>query len=259
MSPLADLQRRFAGAILDGDPDETPALAPSLIPAAAAFAVHRDTVLGALANALRLTFPTVEALVGEAFFDQMAGAFVAEQPPTRANLSTYGQVFPAFIARYPHAASLAYLGDAARLDLSIAQALMAPDIDNRLQIALDATVQLSLPVSLAVLGLQSPADLIRDGLEADDDQALAAIDLSAPRWLAVWRDGRLAVVQPLGPAAGLFLNAVLAGDGVQAALEASATVVDPAAALQVIQAEVFAARFAQINRSRPRKPSRDPN
>lgn len=251
MSPLADLQRRFTGAILDGDLGEMPALAPSSIPAEAAFAVHRDTALGALANALRLTFPTVDALVGEAFFDQMAGAFVAEQPPRRANLSTYGQAFPVFIARYPHAVSLAYLGDVARLDLTIAQALMAPDVDSRRQIALDATVRLSLPVSLAVLDLQSPADLIRDGLDADDDQALAAIDLSAPRWLAGWRDGRAVVVQPLGPAAGLFLNAVLSGDGVEAALEAAAAAADPTAALQAIQAEVFAARFAQIIQTLP--------
>ena len=246
MSPLADLQRQVAGAILDGEHVDMPALAPSPIPAEAAFAVHRDTALGALASALRLTFPTVDTLVGEAFFDQMASAFVAEQPPRRANLSTYGQAFPVFIPRYPHAASLAYLGDVARLDLSIAQALMAPDTDSRFQIALDATVQLSLPVSLTVLSLQSPADLIRDGLEADDDQALAAIDLSAPRRLAVWRSGRAAVVQPLSPAAGLFLSAVLSGDGVEAGLEAAAAVADPTAALQVIQAEVFAARFAQI-------------
>ncbi len=246
MSTLAELQRQMADAILDGDLAAMPALAASPIPFGAAFSVHRDTALGGLANALRLTFATVDALVGEAFFDQMALAFVAERPPRRANLSAYGQTFPIFVSRYPHAASLAYLGDVARLDWAVAQTLLAPDADRRRQIAIDASVQLSLPLSLVALNLQSPADLIRDGLQNDDDQALAAIDLSAPRRLAVWRAGRAAVVQPLSPTAGVFLNAVLTGDGVEAALEASVTANDPTSALQAIQAEVFAARFAQI-------------
>ena len=246
MSPLAELQRQMAGAILDGAPAAMPALVASPISLEAAFAVHRDTALGGLANALRLTFPTVDALVGEAFFDQMALAFVAEQPPRRASLSAYGQAFPRFVSRYPHAASLAYLGDVARLDWAIAQALMAPDADRRRQIAIDASVQLSLPASLVVVGLQCPADRIRDGVEAQDDQALASIDLSAPRCLAVWRAGRTAVVLPLSPAAGLFLQALIAGDGVDAALQAASADTGPVAALQAIQAEVFGARFAQI-------------
>jgi len=252
MSPLADLQRQVAGAILGGGPSDMPALAPSPISAGAAFAVHRDTVLSGLAGALRLTFPTVGALVGVAFFDQMALAFVAEQPPRRANLAAYGEGFPDFINRYPHAASLTYLGDVARLDLAVAQALGKPDKDIRREVVLDEAIRLSLPVSLTAFALHSPADLIRDGVEAEDDQALAAINLSSrPRWFAVWRDGRAASVQPLNPAAGLFLHAVLAGAGADAALEAATTDTGPAAALLVLQTEVFAARFAQIIQAPP--------
>jgi hypothetical protein len=242
----------MAGAILGGGHADMPALASSLIPASAAFTVHRDTVLGGLANALRLTFPTVDALVGEAFFDQTASAFVAEQPPRRANLSAYGEGFPAFIDGYPHAAALAYLADVARLDLAVAQALAKPDIDIRRQLALDAAVHLSLPVSLTVLVLNSPADLIRDGVEADDDLALGAIDLSAgPRWFAVWRAGRAATVQTLSPAAGRFLAAIQAGANADDALAAATADAEPAVALQAIQTEVFAARFAQIIQTSP--------
>jgi len=255
VSPLAELQRRMAGAILGGELDAMPALAPSPIPVGDAFAVHRDTVLGGLTGALRLTFPTVAALVGEAFFDQMASAFVAAQPPHRANLSAYGEGLPAFIGTYPHAASLAYLGDVARLDLAVSMALTKPDADVRRQIALNASVSLSLPVSLTVLALHSPAELIRDGVEADDDEVLAAIDLSTEaRWLAVWRAGRTASVLPLSPPAGLFLAAILDGADAEKAVAAAAESVGPAIALQSIQTEVFAARFAQIIQTRLEDP-----
>jgi hypothetical protein len=255
MPPLADLQRQMAGAILSGEHSDMPALAPSPIPAEAAFAVHRNTVLGGLANALRLTFPTVDALVGEAFFDQMASAFVVQQPPRRANLSAYGEGFAAFIEDYPHAASLAYLGDVARLDLAVAQALVKPDLDLRRQFDLDAAVRLSLPVSLTVLALNSPTDLIRSGVEADDDEALAAIDLTtAPRWFAVWRAGRAAAVQTLSPPAGQFLAAILTGFSAEDALDAATNDAGPIVALRAIQTEVFTARFAQIIQTRPKDP-----
>jgi Putative DNA-binding domain len=251
VSPLADLQRQVTGAILGGGHADMPTLAPSPIPAEAAFAVHRDTALGGLAGALRLTFPTVDALVGEAFFDQTARDFVAEHPPRCANLSTYGEGFPDFIEHYPHAASLAYLGDVARLDLAVGRALAKPDTDVRREIALDPAVRLSLPASLSVLDLGAPADLIRDGVETGDDQLLAAIDLSAPRWLAVWRTGRTIAVQPLSKAAGRFLGGILTGDSVEDALAAATADIESAAALQAIQAEVFAARFAQIIQTPP--------
>ena len=240
----------MAGAILEGDPAAMPALAPSPIAAAAAFGVHRDTVMGGIASALRLTFPTVAALVGEAFFDQMAQAFAGVRPPRRANLSLYGDDLPAFIDDYPHAAALAYLGDVCRLDLAVSRTLLKADEYVRRQIALDAAVSLALPVSLSVLALQSPADLIRDGVEADDAQALAAIDLApAPRWLAVWRAGRTASVLLLSPPAGRFLAAVAEGSDAEAALAACAS--DPIAALSALQAEVFAGPFAQIIQTPP--------
>jgi Putative DNA-binding domain len=242
----------MANAILGGGHADMPALAASAIPAGAAFAVHRDTALSGLSGALRLTFPTTDALVGEAFFDQMALAFAAEQPPRHAALSAYGEGFPAFVDRYPHTAALTYIGDVARLDWAISQALTKPDTDARTEIALDAAVRLSLPASLEVIALRYPADLIRDGVEADDDEALAAIDLFArPRWFAVWRAGRTAAVLPLSPPAGRFLAALLGGAGAEDALAAATIAAEPAAALQAIQAEVFASRFARIIQTPP--------
>jgi len=247
---LADLQRRMAGAILEGDDSAFSVLAPGPIPAAAAIDVHRGTVMGALGNALRLTFPTVDDLVGQDFFDQMATIFVAAQPPRQARLSAYGEGFPTFIETYPLAATLPYLADVARLDLAVGQALAKPDAGPRRHVTIDAAVSLALPFSLAVLSLSHAADLIRAGLAAEDDQALAQIDLSPQaRFVAVWRTGRQAAVRALSPPAGVFLAAILDGADADTALAAAFAVSAAPAALQAIQAEVFSAAFAQITQT----------
>ena len=53
-----------------------------------ALQVHRNTIIGALVHALRLTYSSVDAVVGEAFFDQTAAAFAEHKPPTTARLLT---------------------------------------------------------------------------------------------------------------------------------------------------------------------------
>jgi hypothetical protein len=241
----------MAAAVMAGDLAAMPAVRRGSIPAADAFAVHRGTVFGVLCNALRLSFPTIDALVGDAFFDQAATAYVAEQPPRRARLSAYGDGFPGFLETYPPAQDLPYLGDVARLDLAVGRALAAPGAEVRRQFAIDAAVSLALPVSLTALSLSFPADLIRAGLDAGDDQQLGAIDLAPrPRVVAVWRAGRQAVVRPLGPAAGVFLTEVLGGASADEALAAVFASHPPQAALPSIQTEVFAAPFAQIIQTR---------
>jgi len=246
MRSLAELQRDFARTLLFEEaalPDGLFAQGP--IPAAEALSVYRNTVLGGLVDALGLSFPTVRRLVGEDFFDQAAVAYARSQPPAEPRLTGYGRAFPGFLEIYPGAVELAYLGDVARLDLAIDEAAAAPMLDRLLEI--EAAVRLSLPVSLAVIELQWPALKIREALEGDDDAELAEIDLRpAPRWCAVWRKGHDAAAKPLAPAPGRFLKALLAGAEASEALVLAAPDADRDGALLAIQAEVFAASFAQV-------------
>ncbi len=248
MSSLASLQRRMSHAILDGDIDSMPPLARGPIPLEAAFEVHRNTVLGGLSNALRLNFPTVDILVGEAFFDQMACAYIKAQPPRRARLMGYGDGFPGFLDTYSLVDHLPYLSDVAALDLAIDHALVARDESVRRSVAIEPGISLSLPVSLTGLGLSYPGDLIRAALHSADDQALAAIDLTRqPRFIAIWRTGRQAAVRSLSPPAGVFLARLLANATAEEALAEVFTTTSPHVALPAIQAEVFAAGFARID------------
>jgi hypothetical protein len=246
MPPLAELQRGFVRALLD-DPSALPGrlFATGPVPAASALSVHRNTVLGALCRALALSCPTVRALVGQAFFERAALAFAAERPPRSPSLADYGDDFPEFLETWPPAAHLAFLTDAARLDLAIERTAAAPGLGAIFSV--DQAAALSLPVSLQVLALACPADLIRDAIDAGDEDALSAIDLAAsPRWLALWRHGAGAAVRPLSPAAGLFLSDLLARRCVHAALDAAAQETSRKAALLAVQAEVFAAPFATV-------------
>lgn len=105
MSALDTLQRDFMAAIFSEDADTSSGLA-----------IYRRNARANLAGALAATFPVVRRLVGEAFFDAAGLRFAIEQPSRSGDLAEYGAVFPAFLADYAHARSLAYLPDVARLE-----------------------------------------------------------------------------------------------------------------------------------------------
>lgn len=254
MLRLAELQSLFARGLLD-DPGGLPGALfdEGAIPVETALRVHRNTVLGALAQALALTFPTVAALIGEACFDQVAAACALEHPPAEARLAAWGGAFPEILATSPQTAGLAWLADVARFDLAIHRAASSPLGARTIEI--EPGLGLRTPVSLCVLELHYRADQIRDAVESGDEAVLAAVDLSAsPVWLAVWRAEAGATARPLSQPAGLFLAALLAGRPPQAALEEAIAAAGEPRALPAIQSEVFAAPFAAVIPLQPREP-----
>lgn len=80
------------------------------------FPIYRNNVSQALVGALRVRYPVVEQLVGQAFFSRMAGEYVADHKPTSAVLIHYGASFANFIAGFEAATSLAYLSDVAHFE-----------------------------------------------------------------------------------------------------------------------------------------------
>lgn len=125
---LPELQAEFA-ALLRGE--EAPALAALVaadgIDPAARLNIHRNHVRLSIASALAAGFPTVEALVGEAFFRQAAQHYSDATPPRTPCLEEHGAGFSEFLAAFEPAAALAYLPDVARLDWQRQSVLRAPD------------------------------------------------------------------------------------------------------------------------------------
>ena len=109
MPDLAEFQRTFAKAII-GESQPTTSLRSQ------ALAVYRNTSARGAIEALRASFPTVDALLGGEMFTEVALDFRREAPPTGPVLSDYGADLPAYLARQPWTSELPYLADVARLD-----------------------------------------------------------------------------------------------------------------------------------------------
>jgi hypothetical protein len=240
MAELAALQAEMASALLAGRFDAiAPRLDPGPIGAEEALSVHRNTAIGGLVNALRISHPTVLALVGEDFFDQAARAFVQSAPPSSAWLTGYGEGFAGFLAAYDLARDLPYLADVARFDFDVdAVAGAAAGEDGP---TLDfGEVLLTLDASLRLVALDCPADAIRDALGEDEDR-LAEIDMRpGRRTLALWRLPDGAGLRPLSPVSAAFVKAVLGGGDLSDFPESEA-------GLAALSAEVFTAPFARLS------------
>ncbi len=124
---LPDLQAAFAAHVAGDERHELVAsVIGDSISAEARLRVHRHHVFSGLAKSLAATFPTVQVLVGEAFFQAMARAFAAGCLPAQPVLSEYGAGFAEFIEGYAPAYGLPYLADVARLDWALNTAFHSP-------------------------------------------------------------------------------------------------------------------------------------
>jgi hypothetical protein len=198
MPALRDLQRAFGRSVLiDDDADASGHIVGDGMDAADRLQIYRNTARTVVTEALRLTFPAIDRLVGSEFFDMAAARFLRIYPPVTACLNDYGGDFPAFLAAMPEASGLRYLGDVARLEWALSVAATAPDVPalNIRDIAavppeLHDGLRLRPHPSVTLLQLAYPADRIADAVISGDDDAMAAIDL---------RDGPVRLVVHRGP------------------------------------------------------------
>ena len=118
----------FSKALLDNEqPTPDGLIDPQGRPAGKRFDVYRNNVILSLSDALSDAYPVVEKLVGEKFFQAMAGVFVRLHPPKSPILSQFAPEFPDFLAAFPPVAKLSYLPDVARLEKARTEAYHALD------------------------------------------------------------------------------------------------------------------------------------
>lgn len=221
MSELRDIQHRFARSVLHGEVDGIePWIVEDGISPAGRLAIYRNTARIGLTEALRMSFPVVDRLVGEAFFDMAAARYLRADPPRSAWLDEYGAGFPEFLRSLPEAASLRYLPDVARFEWQLGVAANAPPVPPLGLIALaglDAQrlegLRLAPHPSVSLLSLDFPADRIADAVLSGDDDAMAAIDLdSGPAYLAVHRGPDGVTAERIDRSTFRFLGRLFAGE-----------------------------------------------
>jgi hypothetical protein len=206
------------------------------LPAEARLNVYRNTLVGTLTTALRLSFPAIHRLVGTEFFESAARLFIEAQPPRSAYLNDYGETFPQFLADFPPAASVPYLPEVARLEWAVNHALHAIDVA---PLDLSRLSALALPErqaitfvphpSISLLAAQYPVDAIWRAVLDQNDVALANIHLrTGPVWLIVERQENGVEVSRFGEPDWKFALALFSSlplqDAIDAAPEANASI-----------------------------------
>jgi hypothetical protein len=245
---LLELQHAVCRAIVAGeDHDAAMHVVADGIDPAARLNVYRNTFLASLTAALRLSYPAVHRLVGDAFFAGAAQVFIAERPPRSACLDEYGADFAEFLARFAPAASVPYLADVARLEWAVNWAAHAPDAEP-LDVARLAESRLDEPAricfvphpSVGLVRTDYPADAIWRAVLDRDDAALSAIDLAAgPRWLLVERAATGIEVHRISEPEWRFMAALCAGRPLEVALDSSPGIDAP----QLLASHLASGRF----------------
>jgi len=264
--PLESLQSAMAAALLADD------LAGQALPetlfagvhaGAVGLRVHRNTVLGALSNALRLSFTAVDKLVGEEFFDRMAIEYARAQPPRAPQLDEYGVGFAASIAGFPGTGSLPYLAELAHFEWQfacLARSRAAAEAGPVLRLADGVRLRFAAPLRLHAA--RYPVQRLRDAILAEDTATLTAItgrgsaaaESVEPAWAgtggfhyALWRTREGVNVRSLSVRSARFLAAVYAGADAIEALAASGD----ADSAEVLGQEILPAGFVQVETQGP--------
>jgi len=186
---------------------------------------------GALAErALTAAFPTVAQLVGEESFAALARALWFAQPPQHGDIGTWGEGLAGFVAAAPQLADEPYLADVARLDWAVHSAEQAAERSavsglERLAEADPAHLLLRLAEGLALCRSAHPVASIWLAHRSASADRFACVReaFAAGRGenALVWRDGFKAVVRPLLEADACFMQALLDGHVLAAALDAA--------------------------------------
>ena len=146
---LAELQQAMAVAALGGDGQPAAAFLRRDIPVDR-LVIHRNNVLGSLAEVLAAAYPSVAHVLGCETFQRAGRGFAASQPPQEPQLWSYGEGFAEFLEAQPAGRVPPWLPDLARLDRAMHQAYFAHDAEplepNRL-------AHLTAPAALAGLRL----------------------------------------------------------------------------------------------------------
>ncbi len=213
-------------------------------------AAYRANAGAAAERALALAYPTVQQLLGETAFAQLARALWQAEPPEQGDLACFGEVLPAFIVAAAQLASEPYLADSARLDWAVHQAARAADAPAQVAgLSLLATADPAALRVQCVPGtalLRSPWPVVQlwqahRGEPADFTPVRQALAARQGEVAWVWRQGWAVRVCALSAEVVAFNESLLAGKNLGQALDQASAAFDFTAWLQTALREQWLA------------------
>lgn len=128
MPTLPELQARFMRGILDGDHDSALGLIRTQTGCAAErIGIYVNNAASNFEESLRLSFPAVLRLVGDAYFSQCVSGYRRRYPSRSGDLQHTGASFAEFMGELHRDGEYRYLEDIARLEWLYQEALVAAD------------------------------------------------------------------------------------------------------------------------------------
>jgi len=259
MPSLRELQLDFADALFAGDSARPPFATIPDERVAERIAVYRRALFANYGNALGATYPVVRKLVGAAFFSAAVEAFVRDHPPTSGDLNVYGDAFPAFLDRYPHAAGLPYLGDVARLEWAQDEANRAAAADTTPEQVLAmlaaiaperlASIRLELAQSCRFVTSRFPVLRIwRSNQESDGGGERVSLDEGGDA-LLIRREATGITIERIAAAEHTWLASVAAAAPLGIALDRVQATGDPFDFAAVLRARIGDGSIVGVNTS----------
>lgn len=234
MTSLLNTQRAFAAALQNdaGITNRVPVRAHG-ITAEQRFRVYRNNVIAAYTATLSATYPAVQALVGEDFFDYAARQYIRKHPSLSGDMNDYGDRFPHFISGMVQTRHLPYLEDVARLEWAMQEVARANEsapfnTHGLTEVPPARYPELRFNLHPAARLMVSPFPLLAIWrMQHTDADATATINLDAgeTRLLVIRRHHEIEL-EPLSRGEYEMLSALAAGDPFAAAAE-SALALEP--------------------------------
>ena len=218
---LKQLQRNFINDCLrDKLTDENCLMAQHIdtasISAQGLMRIYRNSALANITQALALTYPVINKLVGSDFFQATCRQFIFLHWPQSGNLDDYGAEFPLFLTEFEHTKSLLYLCDVARLEWAFHQSALAKDADltdwtQLSQVTNILQVQFTLAPSVKLISSIFAIDEIwqqnQDNAPPEIEVDVVDIENSNKTFLAVFRKGLKTVIMPITEGEDVLLQA----------------------------------------------------
>jgi len=257
MDKLKEMQRNFIQDCLSPDFSQENILMKGdintdKISAYGSMEIYRESAIGNLHTVLQLTYPVVEKLVGEEFFEYMCRKYIVQNWPETGNMDDYGKEFSEFIANFEPAKDLIYLEDIAKLEWLFHETSIANDAPTIDQDAMSAVTpekyyNLYLHIHPSVKFMQSrfPINKIWEMNQDDaDDVDEINLDESDGTYLMLARPFLKTNIIEITEAESNFINNLIDGDSLFQAFESATEINEQFDLSQILQKHLSLQNFS---------------